>query len=455
MIGNGNIFSGGKKSSRNKLNRLRSDTTAAGNMRGDNLIHVMSNNNGYSFTFDVQKLISLLPLRIGGSGGTSLLKAYCKEDAGASNSITCFLSYPELNVRNWLATTTFNEFNVAIYDNKYWASKGDTNLNHVPAEDAYWTEIKEYDGTVTYNITEADKMYMLFNSKLWRSLQAANLNKPPTEGSWWSTKAEAYSGAKAYKVEDRVASSSKVYRCIQDGTGKTPATETAYWTELEEIEVYCDIAGGNSLQLAFPLLAEQVPLRITSNSTLGRYEAIQLFQAAEEECAEGGMLELVNQMLTMDSENDSNTDWETCGYYGLGLSFAAQADSTYIIEFTIIYTGEDTGTAIVLGVDGPSGKISVSGVFYGHDHTSTPYAMTGKSFNDYYNAADSHGVVAFVDSAPGMNFIRGECVFQNGSTAGEFSLKFRSSDSGKLVTIKIGSNIKYRRVYRKPTIDES
>lgn len=89
MIGDKDTFSGGSKSARDKLNRLRSDTTAVGNIRGDNLIHVVSNQSGYSFTFDVQKLISMLPTASLGASGLRL--AYCKTAAGTGSTIVCYL----------------------------------------------------------------------------------------------------------------------------------------------------------------------------------------------------------------------------------------------------------------------------------------------------------------------------------------------------------------------------
>ena len=139
MIGNGNIFSGGKKSSRNKLNRLRSDTTAAGNMRGDNLIHVMSNNNGYSFTFDVQKLISLLPLRIGGS----IRLAYCKAAAGSGATIQCYLD------TDWNGQGT-EPTPITVYCKIY---EGGTALN-----------------TCAPLLADGDLMFVFNDGTCWRSL---------------------------------------------------------------------------------------------------------------------------------------------------------------------------------------------------------------------------------------------------------------------------------------------
>jgi len=87
MIGQGDTFKGGNKSARDKLNRLRADASAVSNIRGDDLIHVSSNGNGYSFTFDVKKLISLLPSRI--AAGVHI--AYCKTAAGAGATIQAYL----------------------------------------------------------------------------------------------------------------------------------------------------------------------------------------------------------------------------------------------------------------------------------------------------------------------------------------------------------------------------
>ena len=381
----------------------------------------------------------------GGGGGLDVHLAYCKEDAGASSSIACWLDYRERNVQVWRNIIPFAAGQIATYADKFWLSKENNNTGNIPAENTHWTEIKAYNEATTYNITTA--IWCLYDNKLWRSLQAGNIGHIPTEGAWWTTKAPAYNPAENNLVGARRTYGGKLYRCIQAGSGKTPATEPLYWTEILEIEVYCNIAGGNSLQFAFPLLQEQQQICVVYNATNARYEAIDLFAACEVTCAAGGMLELVNEMLVTDIANSSDSVWSDGQYVGIGLRFSAYAQSTYIIEFSILYTAAATTTGIVLGVSGPADKLSVSGIFYGHDGTSTPANLAGKSFNDYYGI----DACTFAASAPGVNFIRGECVLQTFETPGEFVLKFHSEANGSEVKLKIGSNIKYRRIYRAST----
>jgi hypothetical protein len=185
----------------------------------------------------------------------------------------------------------------------------------------------------------------------------------------------------------------------------------------------------------------------------GRYEAIQLFQACEVTCAAGGMLELVNEMLVSDIANSTSETWSDGQYVGSGLRFSAYAQSTYVIEFSILCTVAHAD-GIVLGVNATdtvgqlTDRLSVSGVFYGQSST-----MVGKTFNAFYDEAGSGqvGTCTLTGVVGQINFIRGECVFQTFERAGEFVLKFRTASNGNAATLKIGSNIKYRRIYRAST----
>jgi len=66
---------------------------------------------------------------------------------------------------------------------------------------------------------------------------------PPTEYAWFDhvevhimidAGAADYNAGTAYVVGDRIVYNSVVYDCIQDGTGKTPDTETDYWSDTWE-----------------------------------------------------------------------------------------------------------------------------------------------------------------------------------------------------------------------------
>jgi len=375
------------------------------------------------------------------SSGTSLLKAYCKEDAGTGSTITCFLGSSELNVRVWSATTTYIVGDIVTYGDKWWISANATNLNNTPAEDAYWDEITAYNEATTYNITTA--VWCLYDAKLWRSKTTGNTGNAPEEGTYWTTKAPAYAAGTAYVVGDRVTSSSIVYRCIQAETGKTPATETAYWSAIDEIEVYCNISCGTQLQFASPLLYEQFMINVEYSSANARYECVHPFAAVEETCAEGGMLELVSEIVTEEASN-STTDLEELNNTEHSMAFQAAANSTYLIDMVILYTAAAATTGIKLGVSGPSDKVSINGSFIGWNDA----AISGQVIDQYYDGTDDayHNATAtFSRTATGTLLIQGSFVLQTGDTAGWFKLMYASEVGSSMVTIKTGSNIKYRR----------
>jgi hypothetical protein len=404
----------------------------------------------------IRTALSAVPVRHGqtvggtitGGGGTSLLKAYCKEDAGSGNVIAAYLGYDELNVQIWTAAATFNTGDLATTDDpkKYWLSKIDSNTNNTPAEDANWTEITAYDETHTYNITTDP--WCLYDNKLFRSLNASNTGHTPTEGAYWTTKAPAWSSATTYSyLGMRVTHSSKLWRSILISKVVDEATvtnldhepgdagDTGWWEEITAIDVYCDIAGGTALQYAFPLLYEQQMLRVEYVAASGRYEAATLFAAAEETAAEGGLLEVVNEMLVNDIATGATaTDYVNAEFAGHGLQFTAAANSTYVIEVAIIYSSAQN-TGIALKVDGPASKVIMSGCWYGF----SAGAAGGGVFKDYLEAVTLDKTIA------GPGFVRGDMILQTGATAGQFIVKFASPDSGQAVTVLTGSNIKHRR----------
>ena len=366
-------------------------------------------------------------------GGLDVHLAYCKEDAGASSSIACWLDYRERNVQVWRNVIPFAAGQIATYADKFWLSKENNNTGNIPAENTHWTEVTAYNEATTYNITTA--IWCLYDNKLWRSLQAGNIGHIPTEGAWWTTKAPAYAGGTAYLVGGRAIYGGKLYRCIQACTGKTPATEPLYWTEILEIEVHCTIACGSKLQFAIPLLLEQQAIEIEYNSAHARYEAKQLFQACEETAAEGALLEIVNEMTLQDFVTEDNS-FKAAQFGGHGLRIAAEVHSTYVIEFAIIYTSSSDTNGIKLQVNGPSSPVSISGIFYGTNDAG----FTGFPISAYTTP------VTFSKNSSGIKFIRGDFVLKTGANAGEFCLEFATEVAHPAtVTILIGSNIKSRR----------
>jgi hypothetical protein len=397
----------------------------------------------------------------GGAGGSSFIDAYCKTDAADKNFIVCYKDYDELNVRVWRTGVTYVTGDIVTNNNKFY-------LYDLSA----WAEITAYNEATTYNITTA--VWTLYNYKLWRSLQTGNINHTPTEGVWWTTKAKAYAAGTAYVAGNRcthtltanawvntttyavgahVSHSGRFWRSrISGNVGHTPA-EGGYWTEVtsclyvcttagagisptqtpavppvgaattrwqrvEELEVYCNIAGGNQLNFAFPLLYEQQRLKIEYNATNTRYEALTLFQAAEESCAEGGMLELVSLQLSAD--HVSSTDYVSCGLTpGRDLLFDALAYSTYVIDLSIMSTQTGTGK---ISIDGPADTVQVAGNFI--------FGTTITPITAYLNDV-SIGSTAYA---------RGELIIQTGVTAGLIRFVHKGT------TIKAGSNMRYRRI---------
>lgn len=121
-----------------------------------------------------------------------------------------------------------------------------------------------------------------------------------------------------------------------------------------------------------------------------------------------------------------------------GLSFSAEADSDYIVEFWIWYTTAATTTGIDLAVNGPASPTAVVGL------TLPPVAATGNLNAKQFNAYDvSQPATA---SIAGNNFALMRVLFRNGATAGTFTLRFASEVNASAVTVKAGSVLRYRKV---------
>jgi hypothetical protein len=72
----------------------------------------------------------------------------------------------------------------------------------------------------------------------------------------------SYSPTTAYTLDQYVSYNSKYYLCIQDGTGKTPDTETEYWQEQPD---YVDTLGKVSIMISFPPEKNANTLKLIDN----------------------------------------------------------------------------------------------------------------------------------------------------------------------------------------------
>jgi hypothetical protein len=464
-----------------------------------------------------------------GSGSTTL-KAYCQANAGASATIICYLTTPDIYVSAWTPTTTFAAGQLVTYNDKHWVSLQAANLKQLPGNGtAWWKEILAYNETTVYNPTT--EKWCLYNYQLWRCLKAANLAHTPAEDTWWTLKAPTYSAGTAYIAGDRVFykkqgyDQGKVWVCSTAGTGKIPSqgaywelvetknyctsitygantlvtydskfwrsratlnkgnlpvegvywTEvvvaayvdattyaagtqvlsdtklwtsiaggnqghlpvgSTYWTELVEVEVYCNIACGSKLQFAVPLLLAQQEIDVEYSTANSRYEAKQLFQACEETAAEGALLEIVSEMTLQDFDTVVyGDDWARAELMGHGLRIAAEANSTYVIEYAIIYDSSSNTNGIKLQLKAIVAPLSLSGMFYGTNDAS----IVG------FPVSAVETPVTFSKNSAGAKFIRGDFILKTDTTGGEFYLEFATEASGGWVKILTGSNIKSRR----------
>jgi hypothetical protein len=121
-----------------------------------------------------------------------------------------------------------------------------------------------------------------------------------------------------------------------------------------------------------------------------------------------------------------------------GLSFAAAANMTYLVEVIGTFQSAAATTGIALALDIPSG--AVSGMIV---HPSSATTLTGTEQNA---DAVTTGATAGVRSGGANVAIRANFIMSVGATAGQVQLLFRSEIAGSAVTFKAGLTAMGRRI---------
>ena len=266
-----NNFTGGNKSARDKLNQLVASNNALTNIRGDNLIHVVSNGNGYSFTFDFQKLISLLPLKQNGTeSGSYIVRVYCSKAAGSGNTIVCYTDNPY--PITWSATVTYSAGAIVCIDKteKVYIALLGSNLNQNPATaTTYWQEITNYDDTVTYS---DEQIVFGTDGMMYQSQTSANLNNLITDTDHWLPYGR-YSAGTTYAQNDVVHDTDGLYykSLLASNIGHTPQSSPTWWQAFPSITVTCKLyEEGENLQYCTPILASRDEMKVVYIDDLWR-----------------------------------------------------------------------------------------------------------------------------------------------------------------------------------------
>jgi hypothetical protein len=121
-----------------------------------------------------------------------------------------------------------------------------------------------------------------------------------------------------------------------------------------------------------------------------------------------------------------------------GLSFAAAANTMYLVEIIGTFQSAAATTGIALALDIPSGSVAGMTV-----HQSNATALTGaEQIADGTPTGATTGVRAAATNIP----IRANFVVSVGATAGQVQLLFRSEIAGSAVTLKAGLTAMGRRI---------
>lgn len=123
-----------------------------------------------------------------------------------------------------------------------------------------------------------------------------------------------------------------------------------------------------------------------------------------------------------------------------GLSFIADANSDYMIEFSIIYNAPLITDGINLAVNGPVSPVSVPGLIM------VPGSVTPNAVIKPFTSYDLSNI--FTDNSHALlNHAKVNCNFRNGLTAGTFILRFAKESAGTgTITIKTGSLLRYKKI---------
>lgn len=113
-----------------------------------------------------------------------------------------------------------------------------------------------------------------------------------------------------------------------------------------------------------------------------------------------------------------------------GLSFAAAANMTYLVEVVGTFQSAAVTTGIALALDIPSGAVSGMTV-----HPASATTLTG---TEQIADAVTTGATTSVRTAATNIPIRANFIVSIGATAGQVQLLFRSEIAGSAVTLKAG-----------------
>jgi len=121
----------------------------------------------------------------------------------------------------------------------------------------------------------------------------------------------------------------------------------------------------------------------------------------------------------------------------VGLTFAALANSTYIIEAYLVWATTSTGVGIKVSATASGSPTIVAGRFAADAANGTPDSSS-------YNAND---VVVTTSASPFTtnNFGYMSGILKTAGSASTWQLRFAAETTGT-ITIKIGSTIRYRKV---------
>jgi hypothetical protein len=121
-----------------------------------------------------------------------------------------------------------------------------------------------------------------------------------------------------------------------------------------------------------------------------------------------------------------------------GLSFAATANTTYLVELVGTFQSAATTTGIAVALSIPSG--SVSGM------AEHPISATSPNSNEQIATGATTGVTTGVRAAATNVPIIGKYIVAVGATGGTVQLQFRSEVAASAVTLKAGLTALGRRI---------
>ncbi len=133
--------------------------------------------------------------------------------------------------------------------------------------------------------------------------------------------------------------------------------------------------------------------------------------------------------------NTSRTVTGTTLTDATGLSFTANANKDYYVEFNIIYTTSSTTRGISLSVSGPPAPTGLAFENIGFSNGTT---IVGRTYNSY----DATG--NFGNALAGNNYATVSGIFRNGNNSGTFILRFAAENAASTATIEVSSILKYR-----------